>query len=493
MKKSNYGLVNFKRVPNAVWLAVGLLSSLGLLTPNTALTVAAALLLAWFFLLLWRPGEPPILLLALGFQWLQVTAKLWNANLLGLPAQALNDFGGNIEKATWLSMTALAVLALGMRLALVRYKSANAELARSESLLFSPTRLWLFYLVATALSVVILSAAWLIPAITQIALALAKLKWAVYFILAYVCFLRPERLYLLLMAFGIELAVSLGAYFSSFKTVFFVTILAFVASGRRLSGRQLGVALALTSILLVLSLTWTAIKIDYRDYLSGGQSAQIVTRGYVERVQKLFEMVSDLDKEDMGNALQATVARISYVDFFGNVLVTVPSRIPHEDGALWGGALRHILIPRLFYPSKPPLRNDSEITNYYAGLNMAGEAQGTSVSIGYVAESYIDFGPVWMFAPILALGYLWGRMYRYFLTRTKSPLTVGYGLSIIVLLSAMLFETTNVKLLGGVVTTFLVAFVMQKFFAKKLARKLMIKRRRQPGQVPLSHSMSRQG
>jgi hypothetical protein len=493
MKKAGFGLINIRRVPNAVWMLVATLSFLGLFTPNSSLTIAAAVLLAWFFLLLWRPGEPPILLLALGYQWLQVVTKVLNADVLRLPVQELNIYQGNVEKAIWLSMTALAVLALGMRLALGHYKSSNADLARNEAMLFSPNRLWLFYLASLMLSVVILSLARVAPGITQIAIALANIKWAVFFMLAYVCFLRPERLYLLLMAFGIELALGFGAYFSSFKTVFFITILAFVGAGRRLSGKQIAIVLPLASVLFVMSLAWTAIKIDYRDYLSGGQSAQIVTRGYVERIQKLFDMVSALEKEDMGNALQDMADRLSYVDFFGRVLVMVPSRIRHEEGALWGGALRHIFMPRLLFPDKPTLRDDSDITNYYTGLKMSGEEQGTSVSIGYVAESYIDFGGFWMFALILALGYLWGRMYRFFLTRPRIPLIVGYGLAVVVLLGAMLFETTNVKLLGGVVTTFLVAYVVQKFFARKLVRKLMFKRRRQTSPPSLPHGMPRQG
>lgn len=485
MKKPSFDLVNFKRVPNAVWLVVGALSLLGLFTPNPGLTLATALLLGWFFLLLWRPGEPPILLLVLGYQWLQVVAKLFNANVLGLPLKELNEYGGDIEKAVWLSMFALAALAMGMRLALTRYRPTSPEVARSEALLFSPGRVWALYLAAVAASVVVLSVARVFPGITQIAIALANIKWAVYFVLAYVCFLRPERLYLLAMAFGIELALGLGAYFSSFKTVFFVTILAFITSGKKVSGRQISVLLLLGSVLLAMSLAWTAIKMEYRNYLSGGENAQIVTRGYAERVQKLYEMVASLKKEDMSAAAQAMVDRISYVDFFGRALTMVPSRIPHEYGELWGGAIRHIFMPRLFFPGKPPLRSDSDITNYYTGLNFAGESQGTSVSIGYVAESYIDFGNPLMFLPVLALGFLWGRMYRYLCTQPKSPLIVGYALSIVVLLSAMLFETTNVKLLGGVVTTFLVAFVAQKLFAKKLARKLVLRRRTAPGQGPL--------
>jgi hypothetical protein len=493
MKKSSFGLINFRRVPNAIWLAVGTLSFLGLFTPNPGLTIAAAVLLAWFFLLLWRPGEPPILLLAVGFQWLQVTTKIFNADMVGLPVNELNKLQGNVEKAIWLSMIALALLAMGMRMALARYNSAHTESAHAEAMLFSPNRIWLLYLVSATLSIGILSAAWAIPAITQLALALANIKWAVYFMLAYVCFLRPERLYLLLMAFGIELALGFGSYFSSFKTVFFVTILAFMASGKKLSGKQIAIVASLTSVLLVLSLIWTAIKIDYRDYLSGGQRAQIVTRGYFERIQTLFDMVAELEKEDMANAVQDMADRISYVDFFGRVLTVVPARVAHEDGALWIGALQHIFMPRLLFPDKPVLRNDSEITNYYTGLSVSGEREGTSIGIGYVAESYVDFGTYGMFAPMLALGLLWGAMYRFFTTRKHIPVIFGYGLTVAVLLNAMFFEIANVKLLGGVVTSFLVAFVVQKFLARKLVRKLMLKRRAVPRRTPRAQGMPHQG
>jgi hypothetical protein len=181
----------------------------------------------------------------------------------------------------------------------------------------------------------------------------------------------------------------------------------------------------------------------------------------------------------MTKAVQDLADRISYVDFFGRALVMVPGRIPHEDGGLWGGAVTHILMPRLFFPDKPVLLSDSISTNKYTGLHFGGDEVGTSVSIGYVAESYIDFGSFWMFAPVLAMGYLLGGMYHFFVSRRSMPLFIGYGLAVVPLLGAMDFGTNSVKLVGGIVTSFLVAFLVQKFLARKLVRKLMIKQRRQ--------------
>jgi hypothetical protein len=142
-------------------------------------------------------------------------------------------------------------------------------------------------------------------------------------------------------------------------------------------------------------------------------------------------------------------------------------------------------MPRLLFPDKPALPNDSDLTNYYTGLYMAGEEQGTSVSLGYVAESYIDFGIYGMFAPILMLGMLLGWFFRFFLTRQNIPIFIGYGLAVTVLLEAYRFETASVKFLGAIVTAFLVAYVLHRFFIRKLARRLVIKRR-----TPISTAVS---
>ena len=53
----------------------------------------------------------------------------------------------------------------------------------------------------------------------------------------------------------------------------------------------------------------------------------------------------------------------------------------------------------------------------YTGSRVAGTEEGTSIGIGYMAESYIDFGPIYMFVPILLLGVFYGLIYRYFIAR----------------------------------------------------------------------------
>jgi hypothetical protein len=89
--------------------------------------------------------------------------------------------------------------------------------------------------------------------------------------------------------------------------------------------------------------------------------------------------------------------------------------------------------------------------------------------MGYMAESYVDFGRYWMFVPILLLGMLWGAMYAYFIRRS-AIYPVGVALSTALLINASQVEIAEVKLLGGMVMKFLVFAVLLRFVIPKAYR-----------------------
>jgi hypothetical protein len=59
-------------------------AAVGYLTPNPLLTSASILALLLLMKLLWRAGEPPVLLFAAWFQWMQITTRVFNADLHGM-------------------------------------------------------------------------------------------------------------------------------------------------------------------------------------------------------------------------------------------------------------------------------------------------------------------------------------------------------------------------------------------------------------------------
>ena len=137
--------------------------------------------------------------------------------------------------------------------------------------------------------------------------------------------------------------------------------------------------------------------------------------------------------------------------------------MPHENGALWLDAITRPFMPRLFFPSKTAI-NDSERTNYYTGLAVAGAEEGTSISLGYVAESYIDFGAIYdgtAVRPGVDFGGLLSQNAYFDRPRTL----LGRSLATGTIYGATFLELSITKVFGNLVVTILVSWVILRFFA----------------------------
>lgn len=151
----------------------------------------------------------------------------------------------------------------------------------------------------------------------------------------------------------------------------------------------------------------------------------------------------------------------------------VPSNIDFTGGENWSKAILHILTPRIFFPDKEIL-DDSQIARKYTGFDWSGAERGTSISIGYIAESYVDFGPVLFFLPILFLGWLLGTIYKYFLSVKGESIILNVGAIIPILISFQLIERSGNKLIGGIIMSTLVyIFIIQRFVYPILLRYLL--------------------
>ena len=449
----------FVRLPGPVLLAFGVAAAAGLLTANPLLTAASILVLPVFATLLWRPGETPVLLFAVGFQWVQVTAKVFHADVLGVSVVQL-AFTQSVVDAVWLSLTGLVVLAVGMRLGLRLLREPTAQRARAEADVLSVDRAFVLYAVCYVLAVVVEGAVGIRGGLSQAGAGVQAIHWVAFFVFAYLALEQRRRLLLLAAAVAFEFVAGIG-FFSGFKTVLFVSLIAYFTARPALRPSAVFSGAALIAVILVVGVAWTVVKPEYREFLNQGSGQQETVVSQDEQMDMLVRLVSDLTVDDLVYGLEPLFKRVAYVDFFSLTLDYVPNVVPHEDGGLWAGAVRHVLQPRLLFPSKPVLPTDSERTMYYTGAHIADD--GTSISIGYMGESYIDFGRIGMFVPVLLIGLLWGLIYAYFVRNARSKL-VGYAFATALLVQAYQFEIVGIKLLGGIVAKFIVLAVLLRFF-----------------------------
>jgi hypothetical protein len=435
----------------------------GMLGENSLLSLLALSVLAVGVSLLWRPGVSPILLFVFGYQWLQASIKIFQANMEGVNVDALSQFDGAITDAIGLSLFSILFLAGGIRQGAGPFLTADVNILRSD--LSGKTSLYWFklyvasFLIASVGQIVAIN----MTALSQPILALESIKWGVYWAFTYATFSSGNgKRMLWFMVFTIELLLGFGSYFSDFKTILLMTFFGWLPTGMRITrGKLLGLV-SLGALTLILAVIWSVVKSDYRNFVSKGQQGQVVSVTYGESLGNFFQLAGGLDIRSFTQGINILVNRISYVDFFAKTLVYVPAREPHQYGALWGDAVLRPFMPRILFPHKTNI-NDSDRTNQFTGLGVATHNEGTSIGIGYIGESYIDFGYYFMTLPIFLLGFALGRLYKWINNYPTCRGVTGMGFATSLLYSATQIETSITKLIGGLVISVLVTWIVARW------------------------------
>jgi hypothetical protein len=428
-----------------LWGVFGVLALTSAFSANPLISPCAIIALPLLAFFLWRHGEAPVLLFACAFQWLQATAAIFYTNHFDI---SLNEAFGieNVTFASWLSIAAVLVLAFGIRCGFVGAGPSRGDDLAREAADLSVNRIGVVWFVSFVIAAGLDSIAFQLPSVTQPILAVASLKWVSVFLLCYTVIHHQRGYGILLLCIGLEFASGLlGAAFANFKSVFFVLVVATMSSPLALRGRRLYAAVACFVFLFIIGIMWSSIKMDYRAFLSEETSGQEDTVSVERKFDKLADLVESVTWDN----------------------VSVPGRLPYENGELWKGCIIHVLTPRFLFPDKPAV-DDSERTRLYTGMQVAGMEAGTSIGIGYVGESYVDFGPVLMFAPIFLLGVLYGLINRFFITRTRYKLLGSAFAVAILVFNAYEIETSNIKLIGGVIAAALVGIVIYLTLAKSI-------------------------
>lgn len=443
------------------------------------------LLGGWFTLLigmalLWRPGDSPIFLLLFGYQWLQTNIKPLYAMIVGVPLQELSLFGADLSSTINISNYCLVALAVGLHIGSgpQDHRAIEAATAQARSV---PMKHW----------VRLYAAGWVIAAafsfgtsfaegLRQPFLALTGLRWCLFFMITYAAFSRRPIWKPWWLLFSAELGLSLGGFFATFTLPMFFAVMGVVASTKgRFTGKQVASIASLGAVALVIAVVWTAIKQDYRQFLNAGSGQQeiVVERG--ESVAYFITLVRGLDGPTLSAAVDQFAFRLSYVDYFAAVKQHVPANVEHTNGELLADAFLRVVQPRFLFPNKSAV-HDSYRTIQFTGMEVATVERGSSISIGYFAESYIDFGVWLMVAPILLLGMVMGRFYRVMQRWRLTCGLWGMGLSSTALVAAIALETSITKLvpslalgmLGCLLIGRLLVPVLNARFAPGIAKSL---------------------
>jgi hypothetical protein len=434
-------------------------------TSNPAITAAAVMSLGIIVGLLWKPGHPPVLLLVTGLQWLQASLMTLVADVRGVELRE-TSYARSIEEASYLSLAWVTALAIGAWLS-VRSLSAEKVAATTEVPISMQRLLTIYGVWTIGLQVLGLLGA---HSFAQVLQALSAMRWALCFAVFAYGWSNVAQRPIVIVVLAVEVGFGFMSFFSQFRVPLYLFTIALATVGFRPRLRTwFGLAI-MFAITLYFGSLWSAIKSDYRDRLSGGDGTreQVVRIGVEERFDSFVELVGTVDSVALDEGFDKLLKRLAYVELFAYAIDFVPAVREHEEGALWGGAVAHVFVPRALFPDKPPLEQDTVIAERYTGLRL-GAGGGTSISIGTAADSYVDFGA----QGVIAIGFLYGLIlgwgYRTFIIRRGGGV-IAQGVAVALCVPFVTLELEAAKALGGFLSSLIVLLTVWIFLVPPLMR-----------------------
>ena len=443
--------------PWALAVACGLISLVFLGSPNATLWTACLLTLPAAVWLVGGKQAYRVLIWLIAVGWLQIIADVAAADLTGETISEGYLGIPRVEAIVW-SLCAILVLAVGMRWG----TQSAGWLFRSPVRLSGDTtaggdygvglhRVVLCYFVSLAVTLIAGLVAASVPALAQPALALSLIKFVCVYLIAVTVFESNRGYVWLAVVSLLEMVTGLIGYFSNYKEAFIVILIALTTSRRPMNARTWIFAATTVVAVIWVSLVWTSVKKEYRHFL--------VSNPTVEEQLEWMAQRFFVESPDYHDAVVRLFQRVGYTGFYAAVIAREDFgffRQRHFD--FYASAVQHVLTPRFLFSDKAEL-NDSKLTTALLGIKID---KYTSISVGYVAQAYVDFGFPGLLLPMLVIGGMIGGVAKYFMTRPE-PVHIREAFTATTLFLAFRFEANIDKALGGFIAGFLVMALVLKF------------------------------
>ncbi|MBN9538578.1 MAG: hypothetical protein IKE60_26605 [Reyranella sp.] len=408
------------------------------------------------------PTMPKGVAFFLLWQWAQTFTRALQSVFDG-ESMAAGIAGPDVLLAYWYALASLIVMALAFRLVLGNIKSPTVrdyyahERWRAQDLI-------LVYVAAIVASVFFNLASRQVSALEQPLYAASQVKVVALFLLCTYVFTTGRGAGTLVAAIFIEIVVGFTGFLSDFRAVFIYVAVAALAARVRWTFTFSIAATLWLSALLLLALFWTSVKADYRDYLTGyDENSQAIRIPLEERMAYLGDKALNIGDTKWGETAYMLIARFAYIDVFGQVISVADNTPEATSMRQWKDGLSHVFQPRILFPGKAAL-SDTEV---YMRLTRADPTEqvrlGTSISVGYMGENYVDLGFPGMLAGVFVIGVALALIMKYFMSRPlpwmlREGIVMGFAFSA----GGVGMEMSLPKILGAMVMFFVVWALIAK-------------------------------
>ena len=418
----------------------------------------------------WKDGEPKTIFFGLTFFWLSISIKLFYAIYAGVTYESLSKTP-NIVHTTYVSLVGFLVFAYGIHITTKKTREKN-KIDFNEDFGYKPARVVWVFLGSSAAVLILKGFGFFITGLDQLVYALIDMKMGFIFLLLYFTFTKRISILVVVSLLTMEVIFSFFSFFASFKDILFTVLIVLASPKIKLTLKNIATFSTLIFFTLFLLLKWQAVKGDYRAFLNKGtresQNVEVTQGEALDKLQELSEKATNVTEDK--SLIYESIDRVSYIEFFSESMIKVPLFIPYEGGTLWIANISHVLLPRFFFPDKGSI-DDSQMVNKYCIRKVSTAKQGVSFSLGFMAESYIDFGPVLMYSMVFLVGCLLGLIYSLILQQSINYFW-GYTLVAGLYTKISCNGTAGSKVLGWIITYYIGFFVFKKLLMKPLDRYL---------------------
>jgi hypothetical protein len=461
---------------SALPIAMGGLTALGLLYSRNLDIWLLCLASLWITILcIGGRKSHPVFWWFIILSWSRVFADVMLADVND---QDLSDLSDWRRAAIFFSLISLFFIACGIRFGFGAGRSVEPNYLQVRS----PTLRQMFgvYLCSLPIFTLLAIAARISQSTEQIFGSFLALKAVLVYCIAASVY-QTGRGYTVLMLFLVgEVVLGFTGFFAAFKEPIIIACVAALSSypgdglGRAINKRFVLASLCAGAIIW-LSLVWITVRPEYREWLNEGTGAQVVLKTLPERLawlsDELFSEKLMHGNIDYRRASESLLSRIAYTYYYSLVLERRDAGLIPPDEARWLGAIKRIMMPRLFFPNKSEV-NDSETTERLTGISID---QNTSVGVGYIAETHLDFGFPLMLVPLFAIGFAMGRVARAF-ANMNAPRIICDGFICGAIVGAFAYESAIDKALPGFVLSSGALAICARYvypvFARKFGRKV---------------------
>lgn len=398
---------------------------------------------------LWKPYTPAVLLFFVLFHWVQVFSSLLYADVSDLSFDVLY---GSKDTEFLFAMTLMQLMVMTLLLqqflSRARTGGVNLDVLKKAAEKINTRNVMIGYFAMLVILPALISFARNSSSLLQLVSSFSIIKHVFVGLLIFTLLLKKTENRMLIFAMlTFDFILSFASFFSDFKIILIMGIIIYYTVNPYLKKVTAYKMVPVVALLVIFFSFWSYLKGSYRNFLNQGSREQVVAVSNVDALKYLFAQFGNLNTVALTDGLTLFIQRAQYMERYAEVYARVPEKIPHRDGADLAESIEFLLVPRFINENKG-VKDASQRTSYYTGKTFSKASQGTSISMGYFCDLYIDYGLYMMIIPLLLITAIVGALYRKILNIKGYNVLFGYSLLVGTFLTLGTFESDSIFFLG---------------------------------------------